>query len=256
MNRVKYYESYDEDFIESQNQNYQLKSNYQWLHHNVIYLLVSYLFYYLVLIVSFVYGKFYLRVSIKNKKILRHCKNYYIYSNHTQMLGDVFDPFLVNFPKRPYIICSPANLGIPIIGKLLPLGGALPIPGRLRAMKQFIESIHYHNSKNHPIVIYPEGHLWPWCSQIREFSKTSFHFPVDTHSPAFVSTTTYQKSKFFKHPKITIYIDGPYYPQDNLTKDENIQYLHDKVYETMKERSQSSNYSYIVYKKKGMDEDE
>ncbi len=256
MNKVEYYESYDEDFIESQNQDYQLKDNYQWIHHHILYIFISYLFYYFVLILAFIYSKFYLRVTIKNKKVLKHCHNYYLYSNHTQMLGDVFDPFLICFPKKPYIICSPANLGVPIIGKLLPIGGALPIPNRLKAMKKFIESIHYHNSKNHPIVIYPEGHLWPWCKQIREFSKTSFHFPVDTNSPVFVSTTTYQKSRIFKHPKITIYIDGPYYPQENFSKDENIQYLHDIVYEKMKERSQLSNYSYIIYQKKEMHNDE
>ena len=67
-------------------------------------------------------------ISVKNKKVLKGYKKYYMYSNHTLQYGDVFNPFIVNFPRRSYILCSPSNLGIPIIGKILPIAGALPIP--------------------------------------------------------------------------------------------------------------------------------
>lgn len=46
-------------------------------------------------------------------------------------------------------------------------------------------------------------------------------------------TTTYQKRKFGKHPKITVYIDGPFFPDSTLTKKSNKK-LHDQVFEQLK----------------------
>ena len=61
-------------------------------------------------------------------------------------------------------------------------------------------------------------------------------------------TTTYQKGR--KKPKITIYFDGPFYPDNLDNKKEKIKNLHDKVYNNMVENSKHSTYSYITYKKK------
>ena len=249
MERVKYYESLSDDFLKTKNQSYQLKDNYKWLHTNIAYKIISKVVYFIILLISFVYSKVFLHVKIKNKKILKGSKGYYIYSNHTQPLGDVFNPFLINFPKHPYIIASPANLGIPILGKILPIAGAMPIPNGLKSLKKFMEAISYYSNDN-AIVIYPEGHLWPYATMIREFPTSSFHFPVDDLKNVFVATTTYQKSKILKKPRITIFIDGPLKTDTTLTRRENIKKLHDEVYETMQKRSKLSNFAYIIYKKK------
>ena len=153
-------------------------------------------------------------------------------------------------PKHPYIICSPSNLGIPFLGKILPIAGAIPIPNNLHDMSKFKEAITYHISKKHSIIIYPEAHLWPYATFIRDFPITSFHYPVENQKKVFVATTTYIKSKIFKKPKIIIYIDGPFQNDNNLSKKENMKGLHDKVYKTMVNRSKLSNYKYIIYKKK------
>ena len=89
-----------------------------------------------------------------------------------------------------------------------------------------------------------------FATLIREFPKTSFHYPATDKKKVFVATTTYSKSKIFKRPKITIYIDGPFQSDEHLSKRENISLLHSKVYETMQKRSKLSNYEYITYKKK------
>ena len=250
MNKIYYYKSFDDEFITSKKQNYKLKNNYKWIHHNLFYKILSYILYYLVLLFSLIYTKLFLHVTIKNKKILKKDKGYFIYSNHTQMLGDVFNPFLVNFPHHPFIICSSSNLGIPILGKILPMAGALPIPDNIHDMVKFKEAINYHNKKGHPIVIYPEAHLWPYATIIREYSATSFHFPVEAKSNVYVSTTTYTKSKFYKKPKITVYIDGPFKIDETKSKKENMKKLHDEVYKTMVKRSKLNNYAYVTYKKK------
>lgn len=250
MAKIYYYNSFEDDFIETTKQNYQLKNNYKWIHSNIFYQVLSKFLYVLIVIFSYFYTKIFLRVTIKNKKILKKEKGYFLYCNHTQMLGDVFNPFIICFPHHPNIICSSANLGIPILGKMLPMGGALPIPKDIHDMIKFKEAINYNIGHNHSIIIYPEAHLWPYATFIREFSNVSFHYPILNKKGVFTATTTYTKSKIFKKPKITIYIDGPFKVADNLTKKENMQILHDKVYNAMVKRSKLSNYEYITYQKK------
>ncbi len=250
MKKIYYYDTYNEDIIKSKKQDIKLKKNYKWLHTNIFYKIISYFVYYLVLLFALFYSIVFLRVKIKNKKGLKREKGYFLYCNHTHVLGDVFNPFLMCFPKRPFIICSPSNLGIPILGKILPIAGALPIPDNIHDMIKFKESVNYHVNKGNPIVIYPEAHLWPYATFIRDFPKTSFHFPYDNKKKVYTATTTYKKAKIFKRPNITIYLDGPFGSDKKTTKQNNIQDLHDKVYNTMKERSKLNNYEYITYKKK------
>lgn len=250
MAKIYYYNSLEDDVIESKNQDYQLKDNYKWLHHNIFYKILSYLVYYLVLLFSLIYAKLFLHVKIKNKKIIKKEKGYFLYANHTQMLGDVFNPFLICFPYHPYIICSPSNLGIPFLGKILPIAGALPIPDNIHDMMKFKDAINYHITKGNPIIIYPEAHLWPYATFIRDFPKTSLHYPIESNKKIFTATTTYTKSQIFKKPKIVIYIDGPFQSDEKLTKKENINKLHDEVYKMMHKRSKLSDYEYITYKKK------
>ena len=250
MKKIYYYNNYTDDIIESQKQDYQLKENYKWIHTNIFYKIFAYILHLLIIAFAFLYAKLWLHVKIKNKKILKGEKGYFLYANHTQMLGDVFNPFLICFPKHPYIICSSSNLGIPILGKILPMGGALPIPDNIHDMLKFKDAIHYYVNKGNPIIIYPEAHLWPYATFIRDFPLTSFHYPALEDKKVFVATTTYVKSKIFKRPKIIIYLDGSFVKDANLTRKENMQILHDKVLETMQIRSKLSNYNYVTYKKK------
>ncbi len=249
MKKIYYYSTYEDDIIKSSNQDYKLKDNYKWIHTNIFYKILSFILHIFIIIFSFLYSKLYLRIKIKNKKLLKHEKSYFLYCNHTQMLGDVLNPFLICLPKHPYIICSASNLGIPFIGKLLPMAGALPIPNNIHGLIKFKDAIKYY-AKNNPIIIYPEAHLWPYATFIREFPTTSFHYPVEENKKIFTATTTYTKSKIFKRPNIVIYIDGPFTSNKELSKKENIKSLHDKVYETMQKRSKLNNYEYVTYKKK------
>ena len=42
MNKINYYNTYEDDFIETNNQHYQLKNNYKWIHKNIFYQLFLY----------------------------------------------------------------------------------------------------------------------------------------------------------------------------------------------------------------------
>lgn len=245
-----YYKSYNDDFVQSKNQNYKLKENYKWIKNNIFYKIISRAIYFIAQIVGFFYCKFGLHVQIKNRNILRRYKKqgYFIYGNHTQPVGDVFIPAYVTSSKRIYAVVSTSNLGIPIIGKLLPMLGALPIPETLKDIKKLKEAIQIRIKQRKCVVIYPEAHVWPYYTKIRPFPETAFKFPVECNAPVFSMTTTYQKRKFGKKPKIIVYIDGPFINDYKLTKKENVEQIHQQIYQTMKNRSSNSTYEYIKYK--------
>ncbi len=246
--KIQYFNSFDDDLVTSKNQDYQINPNYKWNDFSLLKKIISKIIYIPFLIFGIVYSKFILRVTFKNKKILKGYKNYFLYGNHTQALGDAFNPYVLLTPRIPYIIVSPSNLGIPIIGKLLPFLGALPIPNSIHQKEEFFSVIR-KISENNIIIIYPEAHLWPWYTKVRPFSPSSFAFPTEKNIPSFTMTTTYQKSKFFKKPKIIIYIDGPFYAKSG-SKKEMRKDLCEQVYNSIQKNSKYSNYEYIKYIKK------
>ena len=247
------YKSFDQDFAETRNQDFHLPENYQWPHSNPFYRFFAMCFYPIVVLFSLCYLKLTAHITIKNRYLLRHAREgYFLYVNHTQWFGDVVNPFVLTFAKHPYIICSPANLGIPIIGKALPMAGALPIPDNLHDMKKLNDAIEKRIKQKKAIVVYPESHMWPYYTGVRPFNPAAFHYPAKLHTPIYVATTTYKKSIYpwRKKPKITIYIDGPFYDDEDAPRKQNINDLMRYVQLTMKRRCKHSTYEYIKYKQK------
>ena len=80
MKKIYYFNTYEDDVIESHKQNYSLKKNYKWLHNNIIYQLCSWIIYYFFVIVSLIYCKLVLKVTYKNRKVLKKAKSYFVYS--------------------------------------------------------------------------------------------------------------------------------------------------------------------------------
>ena len=252
MKKINYYKTYQDDFVESKDQNYKLPENYKWIRENKLYRINSKILYNIAYVVSKIYCKFFLHIKIENSKILKKYKNegYFLYGNHTQPIGDVFTPAHICKGKRIYVIANSSNLKVKIIGGLLPILGILPIPDKVNGMKEFFKAVKKRAEEKNCIVIYPEAHVWPYYTKIRPFPETSFKFPVEENKKAFVATTTYQKRKFGKKPKITVYVDGPFEVCKNLSKKENQEKLCSEIYECMKNRSKESTYEYIEYRRK------
>lgn len=247
--KTRYFESYDEDFFQ-QNKKFTLEKGYEYIQKSALQRIISSAVYGIALIFSNVYCRLFLHVRFVGAKKLRDEKGgFFLYGNHTQPIGDVFNPALACFPKRIYTIVSPANLHLPVIGKLIrPLGG-LPLPDTLSGMKEFNRAIEQRIGEGHTIVIYPEAHLWDYCTDIRPFKEASFVYPVKLDVPVYCFTTTYQRKKFGKKPRITIYVDGPFFSSAE-EKREKASDLCSKVRAQMKERAQMSDYQYIEYIKK------
>lgn len=247
--QIHYYRSFTDDFIESKNQEYRLPENYSWIRESFLYRIVSVLVYMLGVIFAFFYCRFVLHVKIKNKTVFRQCGDtgFFLYGNHTQPLGDAFLPIRVLLPKRAYAVVSPANLGIPVLGIMLPALGALPLPESFQGMKKLNEAIRQRIEEGSCVLLYPEAHVWPWYTGIRPFPSVSFGFPVNQGVPSFSMTTTYQKRKHGKRPGITVYVDGPFYPDNSLPGKEQKNKLRDEIYRSMVLRSKKSTCQYILY---------
>ncbi len=248
---VRKYRTYTDDFVDSKNQDFQLPDGYVWIHKNPVYRFLAAILYGAILVFIFFYTRLCLHLRIVNRQVFKQCRDtgYFLYGNHTQPVGDVFAPGRYIYPKRGCTIMSPANLGIPVLGKILPMLGGLPIPESLNGMKDFLTAVQYEIERKRCVIIYPESHVWPWCNFVRLYPDTSFRFPVMNQVPAFCMTTTYQKPRHGTKPRITVYLDGPFYPHPELGMKKARKQLHDEVYACMQKRSKNSTYAYIKYEK-------
>lgn len=201
--------------------------------------------------VAFLYCKFALHSTFRNRAVLKDVKGKgcFVYGNHTQQVGDPFLPNLALFPRSVYMIVHPDNVSIPVLGRVTPYLGALPLPANLKAMRNFKEAIRTRIEEGSVVMIYPEAHIWPWYTGIRNFPATSMKYPVELNAPSFALTTTYRKRRFGRKPRTVTYLDGPFYPDNTISPRSRAQELRDRIYETMVKRSQESDCEYIRYLK-------
>ena len=177
-------------------------------------------------------------------------ESFFMFANHTQDMADAYIPSMVSFPKDAYIIAHPNNVSMPVLGRVTPYLGAIPLPDTFAAHKKFLREIEKKLDKGCAVVIYPEAHIWPYYTKIRDFADTSFSFPVKHRRPVFAFTNTYQKKRFSKEPKIVTYIDGPFFPDESLSPREARKKLRDEVHAAMTERAKLSGVVKIEYIKK------
>lgn len=249
MERLYYYKSYADDVVTNENQDYRLPDNYKWITDSKTERVKSAAVYALAVACGFLYCRFGLHVRVVGREKLKENRShgFFLYGNHTQTVADVFLPAIACLGKRIYTIVSPANFGLPVIGKILPALGALPIPDCLSMMKTFQRAVGTRIEQKHVVVIFPEAHVWPYYTKIRPFPDTSFYYPVQQHAPVYALTTTYQKRLIGEKPKVTLYIDGPFYPDGTLPVKEQRAKLCKMVAAAMQQRSKSSDYAYVSY---------
>lgn len=202
--------------------------------------------------IAYIFVKLKFRHKVVGREKFRECaeRGYFMYGNHTQDIGDAFIPNMINFPKTDYVIVHPNNVSMPVLGRVTPSMGALPLPEGIEAYKHFSDAIDLHIARRHAIVIYPEAHIWPYYTKIRPFSDTSFAYPAKSGAPVYCFTNTYQKRRFSKKPRIVTYVDGPFYPDAEQNARVRRRDLRDKVYAAMCERAKNSNHIQIEYIKK------
>ncbi|MDO4526748.1 MAG: 1-acyl-sn-glycerol-3-phosphate acyltransferase [Candidatus Saccharibacteria bacterium] len=256
--RIFYYENETDDPIKTAGQEKgeerKLPENYQYIPSNPFVKLYSALLYRGFKLFARHYAKSYLELTIVGREKFKKVKGgYVIYGNHTNSYHDAFSPALIA-NRRIFTIINPVALDIPGVGKHLPYIGAMPLGTSPELKKSFHTAIDKRLAQGNCLVIYPEAHLWPYYTGIRKFpaGDRSFTYPVRNNLPIFIMTTTYQKShrKNQVRPRLTVYVDGPFYPDPKKSETENRAHLAKLAYDTMKSHSSKNTYEYIKYIKK------
>ena len=255
MNKTIYYEDeLNDEFSKSSIEPRIIDENYKYVHKNPLWNLCSFVLQNILSVpIKILYAKIKFRIKYIGKEKIKPYKNegYFIYGNHTQPFADTFIPSIPMYPKRNFLIVNPVNISLKGTGTLVEMLGAMPIPSNKSAMKNFLEAIKQKINKGYAITIYPEAHIWPYYTKIRPFKDVSFKYPIQLKKPAFCITNTYQSyGKNNKKIKIVSYIDGPFFPNKELTLKEQQKELRNKIYNCMDERSKNSNIEHIKYIKK------
>ena len=248
--RVFYYTDEFSEVLKSDTVPKKITRSYPYIPKSKVWKIKRFIAYRLIATpLAFLYSKIYLRQSVKNKKLLGAAgeHGFFLYINHTQEIGDAVMPHVAIFPRSAYTVVHPSNLSLPAVGRFTPLLGALPTPDSLSGLRPFSEAIAKRHGENSVIVIYPEAHVWPYYTGIRNFPSTAMRYPVELSSPSFTMTNVYKKSKWIKRPRIISYIDGPFYPDESLSKKEAAEKLRDEIYDKMKERAAESDCEYVKY---------
>lgn len=201
---------------------------------------------------AYLYVKLSLRQSSVGKEKLKpfRKKGIYLYGNHTQAVGDPLTPNVFCFPKRVSFIVHANNVSMPVLGRINPYLGAIPLPDNLEAAKNFRACVNGRIERGDALVIYPEAHIWPYYTKIRNFPDDSFGYPAKSDTPVFCFVNTYHSRGEGKKPKMITYIDGPFYPDMSLPLKNRRKKLRDEVYETMCRRAEESDIEMIRYIRK------
>lgn len=194
-----------------------------------------------------VYMKLWFGHRIVNREKLRNIPkhtSFFLYGNHTHFMADALIPTLVSLPNETFVIVHPNNVSMPLLGKITPYLGALPLPDNAGACVNFMKAIQKRVQEGNCIAIYPEAHIWPFYTDIRPFTELSFRYPVKQKCPVYCFTNTYQKRKWRKTPRIVTYVDGPFEPVAGENPKVS---LRNQVYTTMKERAKENTVVMVEY---------
>jgi len=257
--RVFYYDSEEDDPIKTKEQEKKekvlLPEGYEFIPKNPLVRAYSAVLFRGFKVFARFYGRFYLHMKIVGREKFKKArgKGYVIYANHTNPFHDAFSPALVA-DRRIFTIISPVNLKLPGIGKYLPMIGGIPLGTNEVEKEEMNRAVDKRLKQKKCLVIYPEAHVWPYYTKIRKFpaGDKSFKYAVRNNLPIFTMTTTYQKSKVKgqERPDMTVYVDGPFYPDEKLSDDEKRAKMAEWAYESMIKYSKKSNYEYFEYKKR------
>lgn len=250
---IYYTDELNDEFSTAQIKARTIDGNYVYCHNSAFKRFTHFFWYRLIATpITFLYVKLFLHRRVFGKEKLKPFlkKGYFLYGNHTHDVGDAMTPTTLNFPQQNYCIVHANNVSMPILGRLTPSFGALPLPDTKDAYKSFISAIERRIGEGHTVVIYPEAHIWPYYTGIRPFSDVSFQYPVKLDVPVFCFTNTYQKRRLSKKPKTVTYIDGPFFTDKELSLRAQRKNLRDRVYICMCERAKNSNVECIKYVKR------
>ena len=249
---IYYSDPLNDDFVTAKGKAPEITPDFKFIHRGIIWRALSFLAYRVIMTpVAALYCKIKFRMKTVDRRTARPNRRQgcFLYSNHTLLIGDAFVPTLLMFPKKVYVVVSPANLSARGTRNFLVMNGALPLPKSAAAFKKFVKAVGQRIDDGACVTVYPEAHVWPYYTGIRPFPCGSFRFAVKNRAPIYVSTTTFSRKKHGSAPRVTVYLDGPFYPDDSISPRAAEQQLRDTAYSIMSETAKLSTYSPIEYRR-------
>lgn len=251
--KVIYYTAENEEFSTAVIEPKHIGSDYVYIHTSARKKFTHFFWYRIVAMpIAYLYTKIKFRHRIVGAEVMKDYRDrgIFLYGNHTQDIGDAFIPNMIDKARDKYVIVHPNNVSIPVIGHITPSLGALPLPDEFSALRNFLGAVEKRISEGKAIVIYPEAHIWPYYTGIRNFPDDSFSYPVKHSAPVFCFTNTYHRKGKRREPQIVTYVDGPFFPDEGLPPRERRRDLRDRVHAKMTERARLSDYVTVEYIKK------
>ena len=190
---------------------------------------------------------------VKNRKAIRKIRKtgFFLYANHSHFT-DAFLAPIAAFPKRAYVIVGPDTVSIKGLRNFVQMVGAIPIPDVFSGMPSFLNAIRLRIEENCCISVFPEAHMWNYCTFLRPLKSGSFRYPIHLGVPSVAVAVTYQQRKlpFLKKPRRTVFISDPFYPDGSLPQKEAQRKLQDEVEAFLREKLDTySTYKYYDYRK-------
>ena len=175
----------------------------------------------------------------------------FLYSNHTHWL-DAFVGPLVSFPYKAQVLVSPDTVSIKGLRTIVQMLGAIPVPSTKEGARPFTEAIEARINQGRSVMIFPEAHIWPYCTTIRNFKAGSFRYPTKLGTPVLGVCVGYRKRRgllrFLKTPARIVTVSRPFYPDASLPAPYAKQALRDEVYAWLVETAErTSDYAYVTY---------
>ncbi len=253
--RVIYYsDAANEDYAGTNIDTKAVDERFSFLPKSIFFRVIGWMAYYLLAIplVHF-YCYCVCGFRVKNKKAVKALRNtgYFLYANHSHFTDAFLSP-IVAFPKRAYVIVNPDAVSIPGIRVLVQMLGGIPIPQSLKAMPLFLTAIGARAKEDCCVGIFPEAHMWNYCTFLRPMHGASFRYPAAMELPSVAVAVTYQRRRipFLKTPRRTVFVSDPIYPDPSLSKKEAQTKIEREVEAFLKEKLETySDYAYYEYRK-------
>lgn len=214
-----YYNELTDDFAGNNIKTKTLPADYEYLPKSRVFRFFRPGVYHFVRAICLLCEKLGVALRVRGKKAVRkredRSRGCFIYGNHTSAFSDAVSGATTCGAKECYVVCGPDALSIKGIRTLVRFVGGLPTPEARRQYADFGAAVKTLYENGCPILIYPEAHIWPKYSGIRDFSDVSFAYPVKLGAPCFAKTTVYRKKKNGRTKGLML-IDGPFYPDASL----------------------------------------
>jgi len=189
---------------------------------------------------------------VRNKKGVRALKHtgYFLYANHTHFTDAFLSP-ITAFPKRAFVVVGPDTVSIKGLRVIVQMLGAIPIPQSVKAMRPYLDAVEQRIKEGNCVGVFPEGHMWNYCTFLRPFKAGSFRYPVALNVPSVAVAVTYQKRRipFLRSPRRTVFVSDPFWPDASLPQKEAQRKLEREVEAFLKEKTETySTYKYYDYR--------